>query len=400
LQNRAAGGQRQAASVIWFVLGFKNMIRRRTRSILTVLGVAIAIAVLYSLFQFQQGYQTRLKGELGAMGAQVMVVPKGCPYEAATIALHGGKWPRYMDEGLLAKVKANSEVAEAAGIIMDAVTTPDGRNMVFLGIDRDYMGLRPAWKLAGSWFDSDSSVILGATVASELNLKPGDAFTIPGKPNRLHVSGVLNRTNTQDDGFVFLPTKTHQAIFDLKGKLVVILIKAKQVDKANDLVASLRAAEVDMNVFPLSELLGTIGQLMASTRVFVAAIVIIAILIGGMGVLNTVLMAVFERTREIGMMKAMGASAGDVFKLVWAETILTTLVGGIAGVIIALASSRLVEAIIRGMIPFAPKGSLIGVSLPVLAGCTLLSLVLGLLAGFYPALRASSIRPVEAIKAE
>jgi putative ABC transport system permease protein len=386
--------------MIWFVLGFKNLIRRRTRSMLTVLGVAIAIAVLYSLFEFQRGYQSRLKDELGALGAQVMVVPKGCPYEAATIALHGGKWPRYMDEGLLDKVKANPGVAEAAGVIMDAVTTADNRNMIFLGIDPDYMNLRPGWRIAGSWFDSDSSVILGATVAQELNLRPGKEFVIPGKTNRLHVAGVLNRTNTQDDGFVFLPRKTVQGIFDLRGKLVVILIKAKHLDRTDELVASLRAAEVDMNVFPLSELLGTISQLMASTRVFVSAIVIIALLIGGMGVLNTVLMAVFERTREIGMMKAMGASAGDVFKLVWAETILTTVIGGLAGVIIAVASARLVEALIRGIIPFAPRGSLIGVSPVILIACTLLSLVLGLLAGFYPALRASSVRPVEAIKAD
>jgi putative ABC transport system permease protein len=423
--------------MIWFILGFKNMIRRRTRSILTVLGVAIAIAVLYSLFQFQQGYQARLKDELGAMGAQVMVVPKGCPYEAATIALHGGKWPRYMDEGLLDKVKANPGVAEAAGVIMDAITTDDGKNMIFLGIDPDYMRFRPAWKIAGqgtrsgsaaalrptselgqeegrscagtvpvmSPFDSDSGVILGSSVAEELGLKPGDRFTIPGKEKvskltGLHVAGVLHRTNTQDDGFTFLSRKTLQRLFDLPGKLVVILIKAKQVDRTDELVASLRAAEVDMNVLPLSELLSTIGQLMASTRVFVSAILIIAIIIGGMGVLNTVLMAVFERTREIGMMKAMGASAGDAFKLVWAETILITLAGGIVGVVIAVASSRLVETLIRGMIPFAPRGSLIGLSLPTLIGCTLLSLILGLVAGFYPALRASSVKPVEAIKAE
>jgi len=272
--------------------------------------------------------------------------------------------------------------------------------MIFLGIDRDYMALRPAWHITGSWFDSDSSVLLGSSVAEELKLKPGSAFSISGKSNQLRVSGVLARTNTQDDGFVFLPRRTHQMIFDLPGKLVVILIKAKQVDRTDELVASLRASEVDMNVFPLSELLGTISQLMASTRVFVSAIVIIAILLGAMGVLNTVLMAVFERTREIGMMKAMGASAGDVFRLVWAETILTTLAGGLLGVLIAVGSARLVESLIRSVIPFAPKGSLIGVSPVLLVGCTLLSLLLGLVAGFYPALRASSVRPVEAIKAD
>jgi putative ABC transport system permease protein len=384
----------------WFYLAFKNLIRRPTRSILTILGVAIAIAVLYSLFEFQQGYQSRLKGELGALGAHVMVVPKGCPYEAATIALHGGKWPRYMDEGLLAKVKANPGVAEAAGVIMDAVFAEGNKNVILLGIDGDYMRLRPAWKINGSWFKSDSSVIMGSTAAQEAGVKPGDVWVIPEKNVPLLVAGVLGRTNTQDDGFVFLPRKTLQRISGLEGKLVVILIKVRQVDKAADLVASLKASEVDMNVFPLSELLGTIGQLMASTRVFVSAIILIAVILGGVGVLNTVLMAVFERTREIGMMKAMGASRPDVFKLVWAETILTTVAGGVTGVVIALVSSRLVETIIRGMIPYAPRGSLIGLSLPTLVACVLLSLALGLVAGFYPAFRAASVKPVEAIKAD
>lgn len=384
----------------WFKLASKNLLRRPTRSLLTVLGVAIAIAVLYSLFQFQQGYQQRLQGELGSLGAQVMVVPKGCPYEAATIALHGGKWPRYMDEGLLAKVKANPGVDMAAGIIMDAVFGEGGKNVILLGIDEDYMKLRPAWRITGSWFTSDSSIIMGANAATDAGVKPGDYWTIPEKNVRVRVSGVLARTNTQDDGFMFLPRKTLQHISGLEGKLVVILIKAKHLDKTAELVASLKASEVDMNVFPLSELLGTIGQLMASTRIFVSAVILIAVLLGGVGVLNTVLMAVFERTREIGMMKAMGASRGDVFKLIWAETVLVTVVGGLVGVGIALVSSRLVEAVIRGMIPFAPRGSLIGFSWVALLACVGLSLVLGLVAGFYPAFRAASVKPIEAIRAE
>jgi putative ABC transport system permease protein len=241
---------------------------------------------------------------------------------------------------------------------------------------------------------------MGATSAQEAGVKVGDIWTVPEKNVRLHVVGVLNRTNTQDDGFVFLPRRTLQRISGLEGKLVLILVKAKHVERTDDLVASLKASEVDMNVFPLSELLGTITSLMASTKVFVSAIILIAVILGGVGVLNTVLMAVFERTREIGMMKAMGGSRGDVFKLVWAETILTTVLGGVAGVAIALVSSRLVEALIRGMIPYAPKGSLIGFSAATLAGCIGLSLVLGLVAGFYPAFRAASVKPVEAIKTE
>ena len=302
----------------WFYLALKNLVRRPTRTILTVLGVAIAIAVLYSLFQFQSGYQSRLREELGALGAHAMVVPKGCPYEAATIALHGGKWPRYMDEAQLAKTKADPLVDEAAGIIMDAIFLPNGSSLILLGIDEDYVKLRPAWSIDGSWWgedarpglDPDSSVILGATLAEEYGLKPGDEWVLPQKNVRLRVAGVLRRTKTQDDGFAFLPRRTLQSIFGLEGKLVVILIKAKHIDDIDGLVASLKAQDVDMNVFPLTELLNTIGDLMASTRIFVSAVIVIAIIIGGVGVLNTVLMAVFERTKEIGMMKAMGGGRG------------------------------------------------------------------------------------------
>jgi putative ABC transport system permease protein len=251
-----------------------------------------------------------------------------------------------------------------------------------------------------NWFDSDSTVIMGFTAAQDAGVKTNDYWVVPEKNVRLHVVGVLNRTNTQDDGFVFMPRKTLQKVSGLEGKLVLILVKSRQVEQTDALVASLKASEVDMNVFPLSELLGTITSLMASTKVFVSAIIMIAVILGGVGVLNTVLMAVFERTKEIGMMKAMGGSRGDVFKLVWAETILTTVLGGLAGVAIALVSSRLVEALIRGMIPYAPKGSLIGISLPTVIMCVVLSLVLGLVAGFYPAFRAAGVRPVEAIKAE
>jgi putative ABC transport system permease protein len=134
--------------------------------------------------------------------------------------------------------------------------------------------------------------------------------------------------------------------------------------------------------------------------VFVSAVILIAVILGGVGVLNTVLMAVFERTREIGMMKAMGGSRLDVFRLVWAETMLVSFAGGIAGVAVAILASRLVEGFIRGLIPYAPKGTLISLSLPVLGLCLGLSLLLGLVAGGYPAFRAASISPVEAIKTE
>jgi putative ABC transport system permease protein len=399
--------------VIWFKLAWKNIVRRPNRSGLTMFGVAAAIAVLFSLLSFQRGYQTGLRGELDSLGAQIMIVPKGCPYEAATIVLHGGKWPRYMKEEYLARVKAVPGVAQTAGVIMDAIIDPDsGTSKIFLGVDDDYGRIRPGWNVSGPGFSGDSSdeAILGATVADQEHVRPGDTIQIKMPPElsraaktlNLRVAGVLRRTNSQDDGFYFLPRKTLQREFDLQGKLVVILVKVADPSPAGmeKVVGKLRSIEAYMNVFPLTELTRAITDLISNTKVFVLAIVLVAIVVGAIGVLNTILMAVFERTREIGMMKAVGAKRIDVFRLIWVETFLMCLVGGAAGIVLAIAASKGVEAFVRAALPYTPHGTLLSISGTVLAASIGAAVFLGIVAGCYPAWRASSVKPMEAIRTE
>ncbi len=103
--------------MIWFRLAFKSIFRRKFRSALTLAGMAIAITVLYSLLEFQNNYQKSLQEDIAGLGAQIMIVPKGCPYEAATIALHGGKWPRYINEDYLQRIQDMPGISRAAGII-------------------------------------------------------------------------------------------------------------------------------------------------------------------------------------------------------------------------------------------------------------------------------------------
>lgn len=399
--------------MIWIKLAWKNIIRRPIRSALTILGVAAAIAVLFSLLSFQRGYETGLRGELDALGAQIMIVPKGCPYEAATIVLHGGKWPRYMKEEYLSQVNAVAGVSQTAGIIMDAIIDPDaGTSKIFLGIDDDYARMRPGWKVSGPGFSQRSAdeVILGSTVADQESVRPGETIKIEmppelsraGKAVTLRVAGVLDRTNSQDDGFYFLPRKTLQNHFDLEGKLVVILVKVADPSPAGleKVVRDLRSIEAYMNVFPLTELTRAITDLISNTKVFVLAIVLVAVVVGAIGVLNTILMAVFERTREIGMMKAVGAKRADIFRLIWMETFLMCLAGGAAGIVLALGASRGVEAFVRAALPYTPHGTLLAISGTVLAASIGAAVVLGIVAGFYPAWRASSVKPMEAIRTE
>lgn len=400
--------------MVWFRLALKNLLRRPVRTTLTVAGVAVAIAVLYSLLEFQGGYERGLREDLNALGAHIMVVPKGCPYEASTIVLHGGKWPRYLREEYMEKVRAVPGIDESAGILMDAIIAKNERekNQIFLGVDEHFRKLRQNWRFReGGWFTDGDSIILGANVADALRLKVGDRYHIREPRGNFtvdatfRVSGILEPTATQDDGFFFLPLKTVQRVFHLPGKIVVILVKVKDVGNIQPVVEALKRSEANMNVFPLTELLQTMGQLVRNTKVFVLAIVLVAIAIGTVGVLNTILMAVFERTKEIGMMKAVGAGAGDVFRLIWAETVLLCAAGGLAGTGLALVASRGTEAFIKGVLAktaliSVPKGSLIGFSWPVFGVAMLLAVALGVIAGAYPAWRASTVSPIEAIRTE
>ena len=104
----------------WLRIASKNILRRPVRSILTLAGVAVAVAMLFNLLQFQRGYERGLRGELGDLGAHIMVVPRGCPYEAATIVLHGGQVAALHWSSPVTTLLARDEgIAASTGIIMD-----------------------------------------------------------------------------------------------------------------------------------------------------------------------------------------------------------------------------------------------------------------------------------------
>lgn len=158
-------------------------------------------------------------------------------------------------------------------------------------------------------------------------------------------------------------------------------------------------AGMDMNVVPLAHLFETIQNLVNSTRTFLASLALIALLIAGAGVSNTILMAVAERTQEIGMMRAVGASSLDIFRLIWLETMLICTAGGLAGVAFALIGASEIEALLRERLPFSPTEALIRPEIGVIGFCLLCAILLGTVAGLLPAWRAALLSPIQAIRA-
>ncbi len=383
-------------------LAIKNLSRRRLRSSVTAAGVAIAVAALYSLVSFQRGYQSGLKSELDRLGAHLLVVPKGCPYDAASIALHGASWPCYLKSEYLESVRTTPNVSVAAPVFMSAVYTPDtGVQSVYCGVERNILGVKRTWRVQGR-FPASGEVLVGSEQASSHKWRIGETVGLPGLPNRTaKISGVIDATQGADDLFYFLPLKDAQRIFGRLQELTHILVRLDRPERMEEVVNSLRGcgAGLEMNVVPLAHLFHTIENLVQSTRMLLGCVALVALLAAGAGLSNTVLMAVVERTREIGVLRAIGASAGNIFSLIWVETQALCMAGCAVGIVVAAFGSRWIEEWLRSRLPFAPHGTLVRPEALVIALCLVSTLVIGTLAGLLPAWRAAKMAPVEAIRA-
>ncbi|MBD3348904.1 MAG: FtsX-like permease family protein [Candidatus Eisenbacteria bacterium] len=388
-----------------FRIALKTLRRKRIRTAFTVGGVGVAVAVLISLLAFDVGYQRALRRDIDRMGYQVLVTAKGCPYEAATLMLKGGGGLRYMEQDVYEKIVRDGRIDEIAPQLVSTVFSRDEGSghsgiSMYMGIADSHLELKPWMEFeSGGWFSDDDvdEAILGYEAAELEQRKVGDRIFVGGVDKVLTVVGVFERTGTQDDGVIFLPLATAQRIFELPEKISGIGIRLKDLSDLPQFEEDLYD-EPGIQVVSMAQVKGTILNLMSSARTLASSIAAVAIIVAVIGVMNTVLMSVFDRTKQIGVMKAMGASKWDVFRIVWVETTLVCLFGGVAGAVLAMAGGSAAEHIIRRALPYAPSGNLIAFSLPLVLSAIAGAILIGLVAGVYPASRAASMRPVEAIR--
>ncbi len=388
----------------FLTLAAKNLLRRRGRTMLTAFGVAIAVAVLFSLLSLNSGYEKELNREVNSLGVHILAVPKGCPYEAASLVIHGGVIPKYLTASDLDNVSSIEGIELAVPMLMHQFIRRDNRTgqdvpHIIFGIKIDEeRELKPWWTIEGRYFtDNETKVMLiGRGLADKENLTVGS--TIPSGPFKdFAIVGILDRTGDQDDQFHFVPLAEAQRVFNKEGKITTIAVKVRDVSQISKISEEMEKIP-DIQVVTMTQIMGTIMNLAGSARSLLLTVIAIALIISAFGIINTLLMSVNERTREFGMMKAIGASGLDIGKMVLFETIFITISGGILGTLAAIVGSSLIEGFVKGMLPYSPRGSLVSLSPELIGFALAFSVILGLVCGIYPAFKSSRLTPMEAIR--
>jgi putative ABC transport system permease protein len=376
------------------------------RTILTLVGIMLSSWVLVSLLGFNRGYEQALNRDIDNLGYQLMVMAKGCPYEAATMMLQGGTGLRYIEQSMVDSITCKTEVDKVTPILMQAFFDPnkgDGGGIAgYYGVEAStFPAMKPFFRFRqGGWFQDEmaAEAVMGYEAAELEQREVGDMILVPEKNVELKVVGILERTGTQDDGTIFVPLKTLQKISGID-KITTIGIKIKKDADSTKLETALYQLP-DVQVVSFTQVKQTIMKLIATARVMVLSIAIIALLIAMVGVVNTILMSVLERLQEIGILKTMGAMPGDIFILVWTETLILCTSGGIAGIALAFVFARLSDILVRRILPYSPGGKLVAIDLKLALFTLAVIVAVGLLSGIYPAWKAGRVRPLESIRSE
>jgi len=386
----------------FFKLAFKNLLRRKIRTILTIIGIGVVIAIFFSLISFNAGYSRSLGNEFLSFGIHILAVPKGCPYEATSLLLHGGEMDKTLTYAQFEEIAKNEfvDIASPLLLIRTTINSPDYETALY-GISDSLFELKPYWKLNGSKFSSlnANEAIIGANLAKELNLKIGSKVYLTNNKVETKIVGILSITGTSDDNFIYVPLKYSEKLAGKSDSLTAVAIKVKQGAKIG-MVSNMLAQIPDVQTVTFTQVQSTLNGLVSTTQQLLLVATIFTLLIGLVSLVNTLYMSISERKKELGMLKAIGARNSQIFFLIITETIIIVLVAALLGVALSIGFSSTIEYVIRQLIENAPPGRLAYYTSSTLILTVLISALIGVLSSIFPAYSATKIPPMEVIRNE
>ncbi len=368
----------------WIILA--NARKRKVRVAMTVGGIAIGVATLFALLSLSAGIEQALDREISGMGAHILLLPEGCPYELTLALMQGSDAFEHIPAELLPDIRAVDNVNLAVPVVVGKAKVNGQLSSVY-GTTQDILRLRQ-WGI-----DVLEGAVIGSDVAEKLGLAVGDAVTISLYTTiELEVTHILDPTHGRDDTFVFVPLDIAQQVLGLTDRLSAMLIRTDVVSESTRTQYTL-ARMSDIQAVPPSDIFERLMELFASIKQTLILITGIAIVAGVMTTMNTMTMAVFERKKEIGILRALGSTKLNVFRLFVTESLLLSLVGGIVG----LGAGYIATL-------FLPKTSGFGLEAtpqfsPIyIAICLIVAVVVGVTSSLYPAMSAARTQPIRTLR--
>ena len=319
-------------------LAWRGLTRRPVRTILTALGITVAVASMVIFLSLGEGLRKVFTSELGSIGPDIQVSLNGFTQGLAPSPS--------LSQSTVADIQ---KLAPALGItvitpvVMSLRTSLDpSQSVVFYGVPAAQGVLTAFPKLSlskGKLFTAADEgkpvAVLGAKAASNLRLKIGSELRL-NRRSSVRVTGILNPDSALTDNFIFLPISTLQNAIDAQGKLSLVAVKLQDPRQART-VADALIKNLNLEAQTQSDFLSFVDRALRISDAVRFGISLISLIVGGLAVANTVMMGVFERTREFGTLRAIGARPGFVRALVLSESLLLALVGGAFGILLGLA---------------------------------------------------------------
>ena len=372
----------------------KNPFRNKTRTALAIVGIAIGIATIVALGLITNGLQASTQTTLKAGAAEVTVMQTGSS---------GFESSGSINESRVADIQNISGVKDVAGVLSATANVAGSSNtgpsggLSVNGMDSSKLNLVGIDNVNGTIYSNGSTneIILGKSAAEDLNKTVGDTVTLFGKDFK--ITGIFETGSFMTDRGAYMPLNTLQNLTSNDGKVSDIAVKV--TDNANVTTVSQsiqNAYPNELSTLTATDLAGRMNNALSTINTATWAISLLAIVIGGVGVINTMIMSVYERTREIGVLKAVGWRGRRILGMILGESIVLTIMAAIVGTIIGVVG---VEVLLSYSATF---GTMIKpvFSLDLFLRAFGIAFLVGIIGGIYPAYRASRLAPTEALRYE
>jgi len=359
----------------------RNLLRRRTRTLLTLLGIGVSIAAVVALSALAEGMARMMSDMWGASQTDLFAIQADMDADYSAL-----------DERLGAQLAARSDVRAVAGLIWTAVSTPEVDMLMVFGYHPREYAIRRFRVVEGAPLSARHQVLVGRQAAEQMGVEVGDTMRL--LKSSFRVAGIYETGLAYQDNGVVIGLREAQALTGKSHQVMYYEIKLEDPRQAEAVREALATAFPSVDFSLASKAAESMSDF-AVMEQLVGQISFLAVLVGGLGMLNTMLMSVLERTREIGVLRALGWRRRQVLGQILGESLLLGGVGGVLGALLGVGLGRLMRGLpgIYGSIrmAFTPQ---------VFAQALAVALIAGVVGGMYPAWRATRMRPVEALRYE